>query len=107
MRERGVDDDAVGVVDLSVTLERERAVHFTPQRPAHVDRDRAHFVERAFPLGDDETGLLLDLARQAGEHVASVSSITPPGVDQSVCPLRRRLRTSRRSSSIRAAHRPR
>src|SRR6185369_9043312 len=29
----------------------------------------------------------------------SVSSITPPGVDQSVCPPRRTLRTSRRWSS--------
>ena len=38
------------------------------QRPAEIDGDGAHLVERALPRGDDEAGLLLDLAGQPGEQ---------------------------------------
>ena len=65
-RERGLDDDAVGIVDHEVTLEGERAVHLAPHHPPHLDRGGPHLVERALPLGDAQAGLLLHLASEPG-----------------------------------------
>ncbi len=68
-QELGFHDDAVGVVDPDFTLERDRAEHVRAHHPPHVRGYGVDLVERALPLGDDEAGLLLDLAREAGDDV--------------------------------------
>ena len=66
--ERRVHHDAVGIVDVERALEGERAVHFAAQRPAEAVGDRPHLVQGAFPLGHQQAGLLLHLARETREH---------------------------------------
>ena len=79
MDERGIDHDAVGVVDAQLALERDGAMHLAVHLPSHVERHGRHLVERTVPIADDQPGLLFDLTRQAG-HDRRVGRVDhPPG----------------------------
>src|SRR5690606_1241723 len=63
--EAGVDDDAVGIVDVELAPVVDREVGLDAQVPPEPWRHGLDAVERAGPCGDLEAGLLAHLARES------------------------------------------